>query len=78
MYACASNNAMDVYSLHIPSSPTLIYSYNSVGHVHDAYVRNDTAYLNCGNQGLRVMDFSMVNTFGDQPQQLATLISIFS
>ena len=75
MYACASNNAMDVYSLHIPSSPTLIYSYNSVGHVHDAYVRNDTAYLNCGNQGLRVMDFSMVNTFGDQPQQLATLIS---
>ena len=75
MYACASNNAMDVYSLHVPSSPALIYSYSSVGHVHDAYVRNDTAYLNCGNQGLRVMDFSMVNNLGDQPQQLASLIS---
>ena len=24
MYACASNNAMDVYSLHVPSSPALI------------------------------------------------------
>ena len=51
LYACASNNAMDVYSLHIPTAPELIYSYSAVGHVHDAYVRNDTAFLNSGNQG---------------------------
>ena len=45
LYACASNSAMDIYSLIDPIDPTLIYSYNAVGHVHDAYVRNDTAYL---------------------------------
>ena len=56
---------MDVYSLNSPTNPTLIYSYNSVGHVHDAFVRNDTAFLNCGNDGLRVMDFSTVNSQGD-------------
>ena len=76
LYACASTStAMDVYDLQTPTSPTLIYSYTAVGHVHDAFVRNDTAFLNCGNQGLRVMDFSMVNTMGDQPIQLATLTS---
>ena len=75
LYACASNTAMDVYDLNIPTNPTLIYSYNAVGHVHDAFVRNDTAYLNCGNDGLRVLDFSMVNAMGDQPIQLATLTS---
>lgn len=75
LYACASNSAMDVYSLQNPISPTLIYSYNAVGHVHDAFVRNDTAFLNCGNEGLRVLDFSSVNTMGDQPTQLASLTS---
>ncbi len=75
LYACASNSAMDVYSLINPTSPTLIYSYNAVGHVHDAFVRNDTAFLNCGNQGLRVLDFSMVSALGDQPLQLAAFTS---
>ena len=86
LYACASNNAMDVYDLSIKydasqsiiqsaTDPKLIYSYTGVGHVHDAYVRNDTAYLNCGNDGLRVMDFSMVDSTGDQPLQIGSLIS---
>jgi len=50
LYACASNTAMDVYDLSFPSNPTLIYSYTAVGHVHDAFVRNDTAFLNCGTK----------------------------
>jgi len=75
LYACASNSAMDVYSLNIPTAPTLIYSYNDVGHVHDAFVRNDSAYLNCGNDGFRVLDFSMVNQMGDQPTLLGSLTS---
>ena len=75
LYACAVSNAMDVYSLHIPDNPTLIHSYNDVGHVHDAFVRNDTAFLNCGNEGLRVMDFTMVNNAGDQPVELASYTS---
>ena len=86
LYACASNNAMDVYDLSTvydnnqviiqsPTNPKLIYSYSGVGHVHDAFVRNDTAFLNCGYDGLRVMDFSMVDSIGDQPVLLGSLTS---
>ena len=57
LYACASNSALDVYNLNSPTNPVLIYSYSGVGHVHDAFVRNDTAYLNCGNDGLRILIF---------------------
>ena len=74
LYACASNTAMDVYNLNtITGDPELIYSYNDVGHVHDAFVRNDSAYLNCGNDGFRVLDFSNVNQMGDQPVLLGSL-----
>ena len=60
LYACAVANpsgfhALSVYDLSNPISPTLIYNYDEVGHVHDAYVVNDTAYLNCGYDGLRVI-----------------------
>ena len=75
LYACASNSAMDVYSLSIPADPSLIYSYNGVGHVHDAFVRNDSAYLNCGNDGFKIFDFSNVNQLGDQPVLLGSLTS---
>ncbi len=64
LYACASNSAMDIYSLDIPTLPNLIYSYTDVGHVHDAYVRNDTAYLNCGNDGFRIIDFHYLDLGG--------------
>jgi choice-of-anchor B domain-containing protein len=75
LYACASNTAMDVYDLYTPTAPELIYSYNGVGHVHDAFVRNDSAYLNCGNDGFRIFDFSTVNQMGDQPTLLGALTS---
>ena len=77
LYACASTNyAMDIYSLNNPTSPILIYSYNDVGHVHDAYVRNDTAYLNCGNDGLRIIDFTYLDLPGSMgPVELASLTS---
>ncbi|MBC8265704.1 MAG: choice-of-anchor B family protein [Flavobacteriales bacterium] len=84
LYVCAVkhtnpnnfNSAMEVYSLANPVSPTLLHTYNDVGHVHDAYVRNDTAYLNCGNEGLRIIDFSMIGTPSPvQPNLLASLTS---
>ena len=53
-------NALHIYDLSNPELPTHWYTYNDVSHVHDAYVKNDTAFLNCGNQGLRIVDFSMV------------------
>jgi len=75
LYACATGDAMEVFSLTNPENPTLIYTYNDVGHVHDAYVKNDTAFLNCGNDGLRIMDFTMVNNSGDTPIELASYTS---
>ncbi|MDB4251001.1 choice-of-anchor B family protein [Flavobacteriales bacterium] len=75
LYACASNSAMDIYSLANPTNPTFIYSYNDVGHVHDAYVRNDTAYLNCGPDGFRVVDFHYLDLLGGVAVELASLTS---
>ena len=76
LYACASNTAMDIYSLHIPTLPNLIYSYNDVGHVHDAYVINDTAFLNCGNDGFRIVDFHYLDLAGGMaPTELASFTS---
>ena len=76
LYACASNSAMDIYSLIDPVNPTFLYSYTDVGHVHDAYVRNDTAYLNCGNDGFRIVDFHYLDLPGSMsPIELASLTS---
>jgi choice-of-anchor B domain-containing protein len=76
LYACASNTAMDIYSLNDPVNPILLYSYTNVGHVHDAYVRNDTAYLNCGYDGFRVVDFHYLDLPGSMgPVELASLTS---
>ena len=75
LYACATGDAMEVFSLSNPINPVLLYTYNDVGHVHDAYVINDTAFLNCGNDGLRIMDFTMVNNPGDIPNELASFTS---
>jgi len=75
LYACATGDAMEVFSLSNPENPTLIHTYNDVGHVHDAYVINDTAFLNCGNDGLRIMDYSNVDNPGDLPIELASFTS---
>ena len=59
MYACGPNNlGMKVFDLSNPTAPSLISDFNAVNYVHDAYVRDDTAFLNCGPDGLRVYDFS--------------------
>ena len=84
LYVCAVkhtnpnsfSSAMEVYSLVNPVSPTLLYTYNDVGHVHDAYVRNDTAYLNCGGDGFRIVDFHYLDLSGGMaPTELASLTS---
>jgi len=83
LYVCAvkhnnpsSFKAMEIYSLSNPILPNLIYSYDEVGHVHDAYVLNDTAYLNCGNDGFRIVDFHYLDLpAGMAPTELASLTS---
>ena len=70
LYACAVTPkmngvqtgliSMQVYSLANPVNPTLIYTGpNDIPEVHDVYVRNNIAYLNCGFDGLRIYDFTI-------------------
>ncbi|MCB9264841.1 MAG: choice-of-anchor B family protein [Lewinellaceae bacterium] len=66
--------AMRVFDISDPLNPVTLGSYNTfggltVGHVHDAYVREGVAFLNCGGSGFAMVDFS------DQlhPQTLSTL-----
>lgn len=50
---------MQVYSLADPLNPSLLYTGPmDIAEVHDAYVRDNIAYLNCGFDGLRIYDFS--------------------
>lgn len=50
---------MQVYSISDILNPVLVYEGpNGIPEVHDAYVRNNIAYLNCGFDGVRVYDFS--------------------
>ena len=59
LYACGANNTgMKVLDLTDPENPVLLQDFNNVTYVHDAYVTNDTAFLNCGFDGLHVYDFS--------------------
>ena len=60
-------SSMSVYSLVNPASPTLIrklsQDYPLISYVHDMFVRNDTIYASCANQGLYVFKLTASNTF---------------
>lgn len=51
--------SMQVYSISDVLNPVLVYEGpTDIPEVHDAYVRDNIAYLNCGFDGVRVYDFS--------------------
>ncbi len=69
MYSCISDGdevtgtPLRLFDISDPFNPRVIQSYASIGgfflsQVHDAFVRNDTAYLNAGPQGFLIADFS--------------------
>lgn len=71
LYTFATNGGSIPFSpiriYDIAQSPTieLMASYGafggiSVGHVHDGYVQDNIAYLNCGNDGFFIIDFTDV------------------
>lgn len=47
-----------VLSIENPTEPEFVSELFDISYVHDLFVRNDTAYLNCANQGLLVVDYS--------------------
>lgn len=75
-YSNNTTSSMNVYSLATPTAPVLLrqlkQDYSFISYVHDMYVRNDTVYAHCGNQGMYVFKFNTgTNTF----TQLGSLTS---
>ncbi|MCB9363834.1 MAG: choice-of-anchor B family protein [Flavobacteriales bacterium] len=66
LYVCSGD--LYVYSLANPLNPTYFTTIDLPSHAHDLYVRNDTAYVNGGPDGLFIYDASVPN-----PQPLNTL-----
>ncbi len=70
MYSCGTAlggggyAGVAVYDISTPTAPSLLGSYSTIDgvsgiYVHDIYVKNDTAYMNCGSgTGLVVVDFA--------------------
>jgi choice-of-anchor B domain-containing protein len=59
---------MAIYSLATPTAAVLLRKLQQdlplIGYVHDMYVRNDTIYASCGDQGLYIIRYnSTTNTF---------------
>jgi len=66
-YSNSTASSMNVYSLATPSVPVLLrelkQDYSFITYVHDEFVRNDTVFASCGNQGLQIFKFNSNNTF---------------
>lgn len=58
LYACGSNGiGMKILDISSPTQPQLYYDFYEQNYVHDCFVKNDTAYLNCGFDGLAIYSF---------------------
>ena len=64
----------DIYSLEDPLDPKFIY-YTPLLNCHDVYVENDTAYINRGNQGFAIVDFSQTTIENQSHEVIGTLAS---
>ena len=64
----------DIYSLEDPLDPKFIY-YTPLLNGHDMYVENDTAYINRGNQGFAIVDFSQTTIENQSHEVVGTLSS---
>lgn len=75
-YVCGpSGHAMCILDVVDPENPVLLAHFDLVPYVHDCYIRDHVAWLNCGNQGLFVFDFTdpllpvLLGTLEDYPEQ---------
>lgn len=58
LYACGTNlAALQILDISNPINPITELEYNGVAYVHDCFVKNDTVFLNCGYDGLRIYRF---------------------
>lgn len=59
-----SYSALRLYYIEDPLNPEFVGEFNefgglSAGHVHDGFVRDGIAFLNCGNDGFALVDFTI-------------------
>jgi len=65
MYVCGGRvlnewNNLSLFSIEEPENPIFLAKYDDVGYVHDIYVTDNIGYLNAGDNGLYIVDFSNV------------------
>jgi choice-of-anchor B domain-containing protein len=58
-----ASSALRIYDISDPASPQVIDEHKTFGdvnasHVHDGYVRDNIAFLNCGGAGFAIVDFT--------------------
>ena len=64
----------NIYSLEDPLDPKFIYNTPLLS-CHDVYVENDTAYINRGDQGFAIVDFSQTTLENQSHEVIGTLAS---
>ena len=74
MYVCGGRvmeewNELSLFSLEEPQNPTFLKKFDDVGYVHDIYVKDNIGYLNAGDNGLFIVDFSNTSS----PQIIGSL-----
>ncbi len=65
MYVCGGRvlnewNELSLFSIEEPQNPIFLGKYEDVGYIHDIYVIDNIGYLNAGDNGLYIVDFSDV------------------
>lgn len=76
LYIIGDGNGLRVLDISTPDQPVLLANNNStpVPYVHDAYIRDHIGYLNCGNDGFYVVDYTdpvnhqILGTMTDYPE----------
>ncbi|MEC8537985.1 MAG: choice-of-anchor B family protein [Bacteroidota bacterium] len=63
MYVCGGRvlnewNKLALFSIEEPQNPVFLSTFEDAGYIHDIYVKNDIGYLNAGENGLYIVDFS--------------------
>ncbi len=53
-----THKGFQCYDLSNPVAPVHVSDYSNAGLTHDTYARNDTVFINAGNNGLYVLDYS--------------------
>tara|TARA_B100001057_G_scaffold492728_1_gene585697 strand:- start:7095 stop:8444 length:1350 start_codon:yes stop_codon:yes gene_type:complete len=74
MYVCGGRvmeewNELSLFSLEEPQNPIFLKKFDDVGYVHDIYVEDNIGYLNAGDNGLFIVDFSNTSS----PQIIGSL-----